>query len=128
MKQPALEVRHGASRVKRIPLLFVVLVVLGILLLFSGIARQGYGEVAAARAEKRELLREKARLEAHVLRMRAMLSALKKNPRAVESLARKELGWVRPGERTILLQKPTPIPRPKSLTGDDSAPILALPD
>jgi len=113
--------------VQRLPLLLAALVVLAIVLLFSGIVRQGYGEVAAARAEKRELEKEKARLEADVLRMRAMLSSLKKDPHAVESLARQELGWIRPGERVIVISTPTPIPPTGNLTVPGESPILTLP-
>jgi len=114
--------------VKQLGLLLCALVVLGILVLFSSIISQGYGEVATARAEQRELEREKLRLETHVHQMRSMLSALKSNPEAVESLARKELGWVKPGEKVLILKTPTPIPSPKNLTGADEPPILALPD
>ena len=126
MKPPVSEGRPGASEMKQLPILLSALVVLGIFLLFSSIVRQGYGEVAVARAEQRELQREKTRLEAHVLKMRSMLAALKSSPRAVKSLARKELGWIGPGEKVIILQKPTPIPSPQSLTGAEEPPILAL--
>ncbi len=113
---------------KQLPLVLSALVVLGILLLFSSIVRQGYGEVADARAEQRELEREKYRLEKHVHEMRSMIRALENKPQAIESLARKELGWVRPGEKVIVFETPTPIPSPKSLTGADDPPILALPE
>lgn len=126
-KPPVSEGRPGAHRVKQLPLLLSALVVLGIGLLFSSIVRQSYEDVATARAERRDLEREKTRLKTHVSEMRSMLSALNNNPAAVKSLARKELGWIAPGEKVIIIATPTPIPSPKLLTGDASPPILTLP-
>jgi len=128
MALPVSEGGREISRSKQLPLILVALVLAGIFLLLSGIVHQNLDDVAAARAEERMLKRRKERLEEHISRMQTMLSALESHPDAVGSLARTELGWIGPGERVVYLQTPTPIPAPEVLTGDQSPPILTLPE
>ena len=98
-----------------------MLIALGFL---SSVVTQGFAELNQVRQEKRKLQDEKTRLEGNIAELETTLQALHQNPAAVESLARKDLGWVRPGERVFLLATPTPAPQP-SLTDLDPTPILS---
>jgi cell division protein FtsB len=109
------------------------LIVLGVLALaalgfLSSIVTRGFQEVAEAEAELRRLEEKKTELEGRIEELEATIDALENDPAAVEALARKELGWIGPGERVILLMTPTPTPTPPSLTEPTPTPILSLPD
>ncbi len=111
---------------RRLPLVLVVAAALVVLGLLSSVVTQGFEELAATRAERRALEAERDRLEARIRSMEATLDALEHDPEAVESVARRDLGWVRPGETVYLLATPTPPPAP--LTDPEAVPILSLPD
>jgi len=102
-----------------------ILAVVAVLGLLSSVVSQGFVEVAEAEAEQRQLEEEKARLERRIERLEATLAAAD-DPEAIESMARAELGWIRPGEQVIILATPTPS-TPPALTGDLPEPILRLP-
>ncbi|MCP4895615.1 MAG: septum formation initiator family protein [bacterium] len=111
----------------------LTLIVLGVLAVaalgfLSSIVTRGFQEVAETEAELRRLGAEKQELEARIEELEATLQALENDPRAVEALARRELGWIAPGEQVILLITPTPEPTPLSLTEPTPTPILAIPD
>jgi cell division protein FtsB len=112
---------------KRIYLILAALVGLVLLGLLSSIVSQGFDEMAAAERERERLEIRKLELEESITELEETVEALRTDPAAVESLARHELGWVRPGETVILLVTPTPPPEP-SLTGPTPTPILTLPD
>jgi len=113
--------------VKRIPLILLGVAALAGLGLLSSIVTQGFQDLARSKDEQRQLEQEKHRLESNISELDATLSALRSNPEAVESMARRELGWIRPGERVILITTPTPPPPPLSLTEPTPTPILSLP-
>ncbi len=113
---------------KRVPLILLALAAVIALGVFISIVSQGYAELSDAE-EERERLKERAvELEESVAELDETLEAIRTDPAAVESMARRELGYVRPGETVILLTTPTPAPEPASLTGPTPTPILALPD
>jgi len=101
------------------------LVALGLL---SSIVTAGFDELAAAEEERDRLEQRKIELGTRISELEATLEAIHTDPAAVESLARRDLGWVRPGDTVILLATPTPPPEPAALTGPTPTPILALPD
>jgi cell division protein FtsB len=113
--------------VKRLPLILLGLAVLVALGLLSSIVTHGFQQVARAEEDRRRLEAEKARLERSIAEIEATLEALKTKPEAVESLARHELGWVKPGERVLILATPTPAPLPISPTEPEPTPILSMP-
>ena len=92
----------------------------------SSVATQGFQELGQARAERVRLEARKAELEARIIELEATLDAVTSDPEAVESLARAELGWVRPGETVILLATPTPEPL-EVPAGPQPTPILRSP-
>jgi len=114
--------------VKRLPLVLLGIAALAGLGLLSSIVTHGFQEVARAEQERQQLEDEKARLEQSIKELEQTLGALRTNPEAVESLARRELGWIRPGEQVILIATPTPARLPISLTEPTPTPILSLRD
>jgi len=90
-------------RVSYILLALAALVVLGLL---SSIVNHGFGELAAAEMERANLEERIVELSESISEFEATLEAIRSDPAAVESLARFELGWVRPGEPTPILSLP----------------------
>ena len=95
---------------------------------FSSIVSHGFGELTDVEEERARLKQRAIELEESVVELDETLEAIRTDPAAVESLARRELGWVRPGDTVILLATPTPPPQPAVLTGPTPTPILTLPD
>jgi cell division protein FtsB len=112
--------------VRRLPLVLAAIVAVIALGVLSSIVTQGFEDMAAAEDERHRLEAEKDRLELEIETLEDTLDALASNPEAVESMARKELHYVRPGETVIILATPTPAPVPDSETAP--TPILTLPD
>jgi len=113
---------------KRLPLILIAVVALVALGVLSSIVTQGFEDMAKAEDERRALEDEKARLEEEIETLEDTLDALENNPEAVESMARKELRYVRPGETVIIIATPTPVPIPISETEPKPTPILTLPE
>jgi cell division protein FtsB len=113
---------------KRLPLILVAVAALVALGVLSSIVTQGFEDMARAEDERHALEREKARLEGEIATLEDTLEALETNPAAVESMARKELRYIRPGETVVIIASPTPAPLPISSTEPTPTPILRLPD
>jgi cell division protein FtsB len=113
--------------VRRLPLIVLAVAALVGLGLLSSIVTQGFQDLARAEEEQRRLKAEKERLESDISELETTLDALRSNPDAVESMARQELGWIRPGEKVLLIVTPTPPLVPVSLTEPTPTPILSLP-
>jgi len=112
--------------VKRLPLLLLGLGALLALGILSSVVTQGFQEVARAEQERAALAVEKARLEQSIGELEATLDALRGSPEAVESMARLELGWIRPGETVLILATPTLPPLPISAAEPTPTPIFSL--
>ena len=113
---------------KRATLILVALggvIALGV---FVSIVSHGFGELDDVEEERDRLKERAVELEKNVAELDETLEAIRTDPAAVESLARRELGWVRPGDTVILLATPTPPPEPVALTVPEPTPILTLPD
>ena len=113
---------------RRLTVLAIAAAVLVVLGLLSGLVTQGFQELGRAEAERDALERRRRELEREIAELEATLQALETSPAAVESFARAELGWVRPGERVILLATPTAPTLPIDLTQPTPTPILSLRD
>jgi len=113
---------------RRVTLILLALGALVVLGVFSSIVNHGFGELTGAEEERERLKQRAIELEESVEELEETLEAIRTDPAAVESLARRELGWVRPGDTVILLATPTHPPQPAALTGPTPAPILTLPD
>jgi len=112
---------------KRLPLILLALAAVAALGLFSSIVTHGFEELAEAEGERDRLEQRKIELSNSIEEYETTLEAIRTDPAAVESLARRELGMVRPGDTVILLATPTPPPEP-ALTDTTPTPILALPN
>jgi cell division protein FtsB len=112
--------------VRRLPLLLLGLGALLALGVLSSVVTQGFQEVARAEQERAALEAEKARLEGSIAELEATLSALRGGPAAVESTARLDLGWIRPGETVLILATPTLPPLPVSTTEPTPTPVYSL--
>jgi cell division protein FtsB len=110
---------------RRLPLILLAILALAALGAFSSIVTHGFEELAQAEGERDRLEQRKIELSNSIEEVEATLQAIRTDPAAVESLARAELGMVRPGDALILLATPTP-PSEPSLTGPTPTPILAL--
>jgi len=113
---------------KRASLILLALGALVILGVFSSIVSHGFAELTDAEEERERLKQRTSELEESVEELDETLDAIRSDPAAIESLARRELGWVRPGDTVILLTTPTQPPQPAALTGPSPTPILTLPD
>ena len=111
---------------KRLPLLLLGLGALLALGFLSSVVTQGFQGMARAEEERRQLEEEKARLERSIAQIEATLDAVRSDPEAVESMARQELGWIRPGETVLILDPPTVPPLPVASTEPTPTPILSL--
>jgi cell division protein FtsB len=114
--------------VKRLTLIAAAVLVVVALGVFAGIVSQGFEELARAEAERDRLEQERLRLSQRIRELQSTLDGVRSNPEAVESLARHDLGWVRPGETVVIIATPGPRPAPPSLTEPAPTPILTLPD
>jgi cell division protein FtsB len=113
---------------KRLPVLLLALAAVVILGIFSSIVGHGFEELTRAEDERSRLENRKIELAKNIDELEQTLNAIRTDPAAVESIARRELGMVRPGDTVILLATPTPPPIPSFLTGPAPTPILTLPD
>ena len=113
---------------KRLPLVLAAVVALVALGLLSSIVTQGFEDMAEAEAERQRLEAEKERLETEIETLEDTLDALENSPEAGESMARKELRYIRPGATVGIIATPTPAPLPLSATEPTPPPILTLPD
>ncbi len=103
-----------------------VAVLIAALGLFSSVVDRGFGELGAARAERRRLEQERERLQRRVQVLGETLDRIRTDPAAAEAFARHELGWIRPGEAVVLLATPTPEAIRVPLTRPTPTPILSL--
>jgi len=113
---------------KRLPIVLIAVVALIALGVLSSIVTQGFEDMAEAEAERQALEAKKHRLESEIVVLEDTLEALDSNPEAVESMARKELRYIRPGETVVIIATPTPEPLPISLIEPTPTPILRLPE
>jgi cell division protein FtsB len=112
----------------RLPLILAAVVVIIALGLLSSIVTQGFEDMARAEDERQRLEAEKTRLEADIETLEDTLDALATDSEVVESMARRELGYIRPGEVVVIVATPTPVPLRVSTAEPTPTPILRLQD
>ena len=69
---------------------------------------RGFIQLVAKREQTESLRREIEELRAENSRLAAEIVALKTDPRAIERVAREQLGLVRPGETVFLIREEPP--------------------
>jgi cell division protein FtsB len=103
-RQTAEEVRSGRRSVAMwcLSILFAVLAV------SSVIGENGYIATLRARKEERDLLSSLARIRLDNQRLQQDAARLREDPAALEEAARRELGFVRPGETLVIIRDARP--------------------
>jgi cell division protein FtsB len=92
------------GRVLRFGLVFVV----SALLLNSLVGARGLPAMLQARRDYRALASDLERLKAENAELRRAVRRLREDPRAVEELAREELGLIAPGEKLFIIRDVPP--------------------
>lgn len=95
-------------------------------LLFALAGLQSWRDLSVARSRSQELQSRVDATEERIEALRERIHRLDSDPRALERLAREELGLVRPGDLVIVLPEETVSPTtprsPKTVSEDPSAP------
>ncbi len=112
---------------RHLPLVVAAVLAAAAVGLLWNLVSQGVAGVARAEAERAELEHRREVLQRSIRELETTLEALRTDPRAVESMARQELGWVRPGEVVVVVATPPPA-APLALTAAAPTPILRLRD
>ncbi len=68
-------------------------------------ARSGFARYLHLKAELGVMEKQNAALTAEIQRLAREAAALRDDPRAVEQVARRELGWVQPGDLVVDLRE-----------------------
>ena len=99
---PGLPVLPPGRKTLHLLLIFVTLV----LVLDALVGEKGLLETMRARRQHRELTASIDRLRAENAHLREEARRLLEDPSAIESLAREELGLIRPGEMLFIVKEP----------------------
>jgi len=105
--------RQPGSRVPPARRLFTVVLVLATsaLVLNVLVGTRGLPAVLEARRQLIESSEDLARVRDENARLRAEVQRLRSDPAAIEELARRDLGLVRPGEKVFIIKEAGPRPR-----------------
>ena len=97
-------VRRRSSRVLQYLLLFVG----GVLLIDALVGDKGFVAMLKAREDYRRLETALASARGENARLRNEARRLREDPKAVEDIARRDLGLIRPGEKIFILKDVKP--------------------
>ena len=100
-----------AAPVKRRTLHFLLVFVTLVLVLDALMGEKGLLETVRARRQYRELAGSIERLRTENSRLRDEARRLREDPKTIESLARKDLGLIRPGELLFIIKDARPSAR-----------------
>ena len=103
-KKPSADVRPRARRVFHFLLLFVTCLLVANAL----VGERGLVDTFKARQEYRTLAAEIARWRAENTELRELARRLSDDPAAIEEIARRELGLIKPGELVFILRDASP--------------------
>ena len=111
--RPAQTPRPSTSRVSRLIQIGLALAALT-LVVESLFGSRGLSAMMQARREYAVLANDLDRVRAENQRLQAEARRLREDPTAIEEAARRELGYMAPGEKVFILHdaKPAPIPPP----------------
>jgi cell division protein FtsB len=102
-------VNRGVTRRRTVQVLVVFVAV--VLVVNALVGERGFIETTRAREQNRQLMAAIAALEQENLRLLEDIRRLKEDPRAIEEIARRELGLIRQGE-LLFIVKDVPSPDP----------------
>lgn len=104
-EQPAPPASPTRRKTLHLLLVFVTLV----LVLDALVGEKGLLETTRARRQHRELTASIDRVRTENARLREEARRLREDPSAIESLAREELGLIRPGEMLFIVKDAKPV-------------------
>jgi len=93
-------VRPRSQRVLR----YVLALVTTVLVIDAVVGEKGLLEIFRARRQHAELEQALATAKANNSQLRAETRRLREDPKAIEELARRELGFIRPGEKLFIIK------------------------
>ncbi len=99
-------------RKRRIVTLLLVFIA-SVIVVDGLVGERGLLAMLRARREYDALSASIARQRAENARLREMARRLREDPTAIEEIARRELGLIKPGERVFIL-KDVPLPKPRT--------------
>lgn len=104
----AREERSGEVGLRRKAATLASIIALVALIVGALFGDRGLLHLIDQRQRAEALASEVGALQAENARLAAEIAALRSDPRAIERLAREELGMVRPGETVFLVREPGP--------------------
>jgi cell division protein FtsB len=104
----AREERSGEIGLRRKAATLASIIALVALIVGALFGDRGLLHLIDQRHHAEALAREVEALEAENANLATEITALRSDPRAIERLAREELGFVRPGETVFLVREPGP--------------------
>ena len=107
-RQTPEEVRSG----RRNGAMWCLSILFAVLAVSSVIGENGYIATLRARKEEHELLGSLARIRLENQRLQQEAERLREEPAALEETARRELGFLRPGETLVIIRDTRPTPPP----------------
>ena len=108
---PATATAPPAAPMKRKTLHFLLIFVTLVLVLDALVGEKGLLETVRARRQYQELAGSIDHLRSENTRLRDEVRRLREDPKTIESLARKELGLIRPGELLFIVKDARPAAR-----------------
>ena len=99
----ALNLARGPHRGKRVAQLLVVFFA-GVIMVDALVGERGLLAMRRATRQYNELSAALARLRAENARLREQARRLQEDPTAIEELARRDLGLIRPGEKVFIVK------------------------
>jgi cell division protein FtsB len=96
------------SPIKRKTIHFLLVFVTLVLVIDALVGEKGLLETVRARREHRDLSASIERLRAENTRLRDEARRLREDPKTIESLAREDLGLIRPGELLFIIKDARP--------------------
>ena len=117
-EQPSIPRRSRAKpRTPRYLLMFVT----SVLVANALVGERSLAAILRADRQSRDLASSIAGLERENAALREQARQLREDPRAIEDLARREIGLIRPGEKLFIIETPVPTIPPPSRSAPDNS-------
>ncbi len=110
------------SRTKPRTLRYLLMFVTSVLVANSLVGERSLAAILRANRQSRDLASSIAELKRENAALREQARQLREEPRAIEYLARREIGLIRPGEKLFIMEAGAPIPSPSRSAPDNSLP------
>ena len=116
-EQPSIPRRSRAKpRTPRYLLMFVT----SVLVANALVGERSLAAILRANRQSRDLASSIAQLQRENAALRDEARQLREDPRAIENLARGEIGLIRPGEKLFIIETGPPVPSPSRSAPDNS--------